>query len=134
MKIAKQDNDSLKTGRWCLLQVVITDKSVAVVETLETLLPNLRRLSSAKLDTQQTDDLVSMLDTLILQEQVFLACQLRFSIGRKLLHFTCLNFFTRMCHLENEPEEAHAMNQSILYNHGKRLNQHMIMIINSKYI
>lgn len=23
-----------------------------------------------------------------------------------------------MCHLENEPEEAHAMNQSILYNHG----------------
>ena len=66
MKIAKQDNDSLKTGRWCLLQVVITDKSVAVVETLETLLPNLRRLSSAKLDTQQTDDLVSMLDTLIL--------------------------------------------------------------------
>ncbi|XP_078311676.1 inositol 1,4,5-trisphosphate-gated calcium channel ITPR2-like [Crassostrea virginica] len=70
-------------------QVVITDKSVAVVETLETLLPNLRRLSSAKLDTQQTDDLVSMLDTLIL-----------------------------MCHLENEPEEAHAMNQSILYNHG----------------
>ena len=66
MKIAKQDNDSLKTSHCCLLQVVITDKSVAVVETLETLLPNLRRLSSAKLDTQQTDDLISMLDTLIL--------------------------------------------------------------------
>ncbi|XP_065924756.1 inositol 1,4,5-trisphosphate receptor type 2 isoform X4 [Magallana gigas] len=70
-------------------QVVITDKSVALVESLETILPNLRRLSSAKLDKQQTEDLVSMLDKLIL-----------------------------MCHLENEPEEAHAMNQSILYNHG----------------
>ncbi|XP_052703116.1 inositol 1,4,5-trisphosphate receptor type 3-like isoform X4 [Crassostrea angulata] len=70
-------------------QVVITDKSVALVESLETILPNLRRLSSAKLDKQQTEDLVSMLDKLIL-----------------------------MCHLEHEPEEAHAMNQSILYNHG----------------
>ena len=39
-----------------------------------------------------------------------------------------------MCHLENEPEEAHAMNQSILYNHGKKLNQQILMIINLKYI
>uniref|UniRef100_K1PJJ7 Inositol 1,4,5-trisphosphate receptor type 3 n=1 Tax=Magallana gigas TaxID=29159 RepID=K1PJJ7_MAGGI len=38
-------------------QVVITDKSVALVESLETILPNLRRLSSAKLDKQQTEDL-----------------------------------------------------------------------------
>lgn len=33
-----------------------------------------------------------------------------------LFEFWLDNF--RMCHLENEPEEAHAMNQSILYNHG----------------
>ncbi|XP_061178320.1 inositol 1,4,5-trisphosphate receptor type 2-like [Saccostrea echinata] len=70
-------------------QVLITDKSEAVMETLETLLPSLRRLSSAKLDNQQAEELVAMLDKLI-----------------------------SLCHLEKEPEEAHGMNQSILYNHG----------------
>lgn len=47
-------------------QVLITDQSVAVVESLETLLPSLRRLSSAKLSNQQADDLVAILDELIL--------------------------------------------------------------------
>lgn len=54
---------------------MITDKSVALVESLETILPNLRRLSSAKLDKQQTEDLVSMLDKLILYVSIVVFLQ-----------------------------------------------------------
>ena len=33
--------------------------------------------------------------------------------------FVTLNVYVvRFCSLENEPEETHPMNQSILYNHG----------------
>ncbi|KAK3094787.1 hypothetical protein FSP39_006217 [Pinctada imbricata] len=70
-------------------QVLITDKSMDVYNTLEKILPKLRRYATAKLSDAQTKELVGILDTLI-----------------------------RMCHLEGETEEPHHMNQSILYNHG----------------
>nr|XP_022345635.1 inositol 1,4,5-trisphosphate receptor type 3-like isoform X6 [Crassostrea virginica] len=70
-------------------QVLITDKSVEAFNSLDELLPKLRRLASSKLSNQQAEELVTMLDQLIL-----------------------------MCHLDGEPEEPHGMNQSILYNHG----------------
>ncbi|XP_062567417.1 inositol 1,4,5-trisphosphate receptor type 3-like isoform X1 [Saccostrea cucullata] len=70
-------------------QVLITEKSVAVFNELEDILPHLRRLASAKLSNKQAEELVTMLDKLIL-----------------------------MCHLDKEPDEPHGMNQSILYNHG----------------
>ncbi|CAG2225795.1 unnamed protein product [Mytilus edulis] len=69
-------------------QVLITDKSTEVFETLEKILPKLRRFA-AKLNETQTKELCDILTKLI-----------------------------EMCHLEGEIEEQHGMNQSILYNHG----------------
>ncbi|XP_033761182.1 inositol 1,4,5-trisphosphate receptor type 3-like isoform X6 [Pecten maximus] len=70
-------------------QVCITDSSVSVYKELENILPKMRRYSTAKLSDNQTLELCGILDRL-----------------------------NKMCHLENEPEEPHGMNQSILYNHG----------------
>ncbi|CAC5372100.1 unnamed protein product [Mytilus coruscus] len=70
-------------------QVLITDKSIEVFETLEKILPKLRRFATAKLNETQTKELCDILTKLI-----------------------------EMCHLEGEIEEQHGMNQSILYNHG----------------
>ncbi|XP_076096104.1 inositol 1,4,5-trisphosphate-gated calcium channel ITPR3-like isoform X9 [Mytilus galloprovincialis] len=70
-------------------QVLITDKSTEVFETLEKILPKLRRFATAKLNETQTKELCDILTKLI-----------------------------EMCHLEGEIEEQHGMNQSILYNHG----------------
>ncbi|OWF52185.1 Inositol 1,4,5-trisphosphate receptor type 3 [Mizuhopecten yessoensis] len=70
-------------------QVCITDSSVAVYKDLENILPKMRRYSTAKLNDDQTLELCGILERL-----------------------------NKMCHLENEPEEPHGMNQSILYNHG----------------
>ncbi|KAK7486477.1 hypothetical protein BaRGS_00022278, partial [Batillaria attramentaria] len=70
-------------------QVLITEHSVEVSMKLDTVLPALRRLATAKLTTQQAEELSNILDQLIY-----------------------------MCHLEGEREEQHNMNQSILYNHG----------------
>lgn len=70
-------------------QVLITEKSLEAFNSLDKILPHLRRLASSKLSNQQAEELVSLLDQLIL-----------------------------MCHLDGEPEEEHGMNQSILYNHG----------------
>ncbi|XP_067668084.1 inositol 1,4,5-trisphosphate-gated calcium channel ITPR2-like [Haliotis asinina] len=70
-------------------QVLITDKSVDIVRQLEKLLPTLRRLATAKLSMEQTEELSAYIDIL-----------------------------TGMCHLEGETEENHMMNQNVLYNHG----------------
>ncbi|XP_076454279.1 inositol 1,4,5-trisphosphate-gated calcium channel ITPR3-like isoform X3 [Babylonia areolata] len=70
-------------------QVLITDASVVISSKLSTLLPALRRLATAKLTNDQAEELGSILDHLIL-----------------------------FCHLDDELEEQHNMNQSILYNHG----------------
>ena len=39
---------------------------------------------------------------------------------------------TRFCSLENEPEERHPMNQSILFNHGKVHNIYTLYVSNMK--
>ncbi|GFR73254.1 inositol 1,4,5-trisphosphate receptor type 3-like [Elysia marginata] len=70
-------------------QVLTTDESINVANRLDTLLPTLRRLATSKLNSDQTNELCAVIDQLI-----------------------------GMCHLKDEPEEHHSMNQSILYNFG----------------
>ncbi|KAL8600021.1 hypothetical protein ACOMHN_057790 [Nucella lapillus] len=70
-------------------QVLITDASVGVSSKLNSMLPALRRLATAKLTNDQAEELGNILDQLVM-----------------------------FCHLDGELEEQHNMNQSILYNHG----------------
>ncbi|XP_077987360.1 inositol 1,4,5-trisphosphate-gated calcium channel ITPR1-like [Glandiceps talaboti] len=70
-------------------QVLLTDKSVEVLKHCEEKLPILRRLSSTKMSSEQCKIMGDILDMMI-----------------------------GFCSLENEPEERHPMNQTILYNFG----------------
>ncbi|XP_064638655.1 inositol 1,4,5-trisphosphate receptor type 3-like isoform X2 [Lineus longissimus] len=69
-------------------QVLITDRSNQVLTELQEILPTLRRLATAKMNSEQVETMC-----------------------------TILNKLTGYCSLEKEPEEVHCMNQSILYNH-----------------
>ena len=46
-------------------QVLITDKCVAVVNDLKTMLPRLRRLATAKLNTDQVDEFTNIMTELV---------------------------------------------------------------------
>lgn len=48
-----------------IFQVLITDKSTEVFETLEKILPKLRRFATAKLNETQTKELCDILTKLI---------------------------------------------------------------------
>ena len=47
-----------------------------------------------------------------------MADSLKYVPQKKLSQKVTSTVYFRMCHLEGETEEPHAMNQSILYNHG----------------
>ncbi|XP_070538210.1 inositol 1,4,5-trisphosphate-gated calcium channel ITPR3-like [Ptychodera flava] len=70
-------------------QVLLTEKSVTVFEDCESKLPIMRRLSETKMSDTQCETMGEILDMMI-----------------------------GFCSLENEPEERHPMNQTILYNFG----------------
>ncbi|XP_070173522.1 inositol 1,4,5-trisphosphate-gated calcium channel ITPR3-like [Littorina saxatilis] len=70
-------------------QVLITDTSVEVSVKLHCVLPRLRRLATAKLTSEQAEELCNILDQLVV-----------------------------MCQLDGDSAEPHVMNQSILYNHA----------------
>ncbi|CAH1800283.1 unnamed protein product [Owenia fusiformis] len=69
-------------------EILITDKSCEVLHKLRAMLPGMRRLATSKMNQEQTNMMSNILDKMI-----------------------------GFCHLENEPEERHPMNQNILYNH-----------------
>ncbi|XP_070537450.1 LOW QUALITY PROTEIN: inositol 1,4,5-trisphosphate-gated calcium channel ITPR3-like [Ptychodera flava] len=70
-------------------QVLLTDKSVEILRDCERKLPIMRRLSETKMSKEQCETMGEILDMMI-----------------------------GFCSLENEPEERHPMNQTILYNFG----------------
>uniref|UniRef100_A0A1I8GHW0 EIF3_N domain-containing protein n=1 Tax=Macrostomum lignano TaxID=282301 RepID=A0A1I8GHW0_9PLAT len=75
--------------RAVLAQVLITDKSVAVHKMVDDESHVMRRLIGSKMTDSDVEKMCSILSK-----------------------------FSRVCHLEEEPEERHPMNQAILYNHG----------------
>ncbi|PAA53235.1 hypothetical protein BOX15_Mlig016571g1 [Macrostomum lignano] len=75
--------------RAVLAQVLITDRSVAVHKMVEEESHVMRRLIGSKMTKADVEKMCAILTK-----------------------------FCKVCHLDDEPEERHPMNQAILYNHG----------------
>lgn len=70
-------------------QILVNERSCQVLKEVNQLLPVMRRLTASKMTNEQTNEMNVILKNLV-----------------------------KLCTLENESEEPHPMNQTILYNHG----------------